>query len=264
MKTINTEELKLILLDILKDIHQFCVANNIRYSIAYGTLLGAVRHKGYIPWDDDIDIMMPRDDYARFIKTYGNSIYRIADLSKNPEYSLPFAKVEDSRTIMNEYVEGETVYGAYVDVFPVDNVPNNVFKRKPFYWRMSFWRALYNLKTIKTRKGRSLMKNLVLIVSHNVLRFVSKQDIARRISEMASTYMGNHTNYMGVVADPELYSYYVPSRFFDDYIELPFETLIVKSIKEYDRYLKAAYGDYMQLPPVEKRVSHHDYIAYWK
>lgn len=264
MKTINTEELKAILLDILKDIHQFCVANNIRYSIAYGTLLGAVRHKGYIPWDDDIDIMMPREDYERFIKTYGNSIYRIADLSKNPEYSLPFAKVEDFRTIMDEYVEGETVYGAYVDVFPVDNVPNNVIKRKFFYWRMSFWRALYNLKTVKTRKGRSIIKNFVLIVSHILLRFVSKQEIARRISDMASTYRGDNTNYMGVVADPELYSYYVPSSFFEEFVELPFENIDVKSIKEYDKYLKAAYGDYMQLPPVEKRVSHHVFNAYWK
>ena len=264
MKTINTEELKFILLDILKDIHQYCIANNIRYSIAYGTLLGAVRHKGYIPWDDDIDIMMPREDYERFIKTYGNSLYRIADLSNNSEYSLPFAKVEDSRTIMNEYVDGKTVYGVYVDVFPVDNVPNDVFKRKFFYWRMSCWRILYNLKTVKTKKGRSLVKNIVLIVSHFVLRFVSKQDIARRISGMASTYMGNNTNYMGVIADPELYNYYVPSCFFDDYIELPFETLIVKSIKEYDKYLKAAYGDYMQLPPIEKRVSHHVFDAYWK
>ena len=264
MKTIKTEDLKGIQLDILNDIHQYCIANNIRYSIAYGTLLGAVRHKGYIPWDDDIDIMMPREDYERFIKTYGNSIYRIADLSNNPGYGLPFAKVEDYRTIMDEYVEGKTVYGVYVDVFPVDNVPDNIFKRKYFYWKVSCWGVLYNLKTVKTQKGRNIIKNIMLVASHLVLHFVSKRYIAYKISEMATTYVHNDTDYMGVVAVPDIYIDYVPSRFFDDYVELPFETLIVKSIKEYDKYLKAAYGDYMQLPPVEKRVSHHVFNAYWK
>ena len=264
MKTIKTEDLKGIQLDILNDIHQYCIANNIRYSIAYGTLLGAVRHKGYIPWDDDIDIMMPREDYERFIKTYGNSIYRIADLSNNPEYGLPFAKVEDYRTIMDEYVEGKTVYGVYVDVFPVDNVPDNIFKRKYFYWKVSCWGVLYNLKTVKTQKGRNIIKNIMLVASHLVLHFVSKRYIAYKISEMATTYVHNDTDYMGVVAVPDVYIDYVPSRFFDDYVELPFETLIVKAIKAYDKDLKAAYGDYMQLPPVEKRVSHHVFNAYWK
>ena len=104
----------------------------------------------------------------------------------------------------------------------------------------------------------------MLVASHLVLHFVSKRYIAYKISEMATTYVHNDTDYMGVVAVPDIYIDYVPSRFFDDYVELPFETLIVKSIKEYDKYLKAAYGDYMQLPPVEKRVSHHVFKAYWK
>ena len=105
MEELGIDKLKQIQLDMLKDIHTFCVEHEIRYSLAFGTLLGAVRHKGYIPWDDDIDIMMPREDYNRFIRSYGNQTYKIADMSVNPNYGLPFAKVEDVLTVIEENVE---------------------------------------------------------------------------------------------------------------------------------------------------------------
>ena len=126
MEEIGIDKLKQIQLDMLKDIHAFCVEHDIRYSLAFGTLLGAVRHKGYIPWDDDVDIMMPREDYNRFIRSYGNNIYRIADMSVNPDYGLPFAKVEDVLTVIEENVEGGSVFGIYIDVFPVDYIPDNM------------------------------------------------------------------------------------------------------------------------------------------
>lgn len=117
MKEIDVDELKHIQLDMLKDVHAFCVNNNIKYSLAYGTLLGAVRHRGYIPWDDDIDIMMLREDYNRFVHSYDNDIYRIEDLSTDPDYELPYAKVEDVRTVMKEFVNGSSSSGVYIDIF---------------------------------------------------------------------------------------------------------------------------------------------------
>ena len=161
MEELGIDKLKQIQLDMLKDIHTFCVEHEIRYSLAFGTLLGAVRHKGYIPWDDDIDIMMPREDYNRFIRSYGNQTYKIADMSVNPNYGLPFAKVEDVLTVIEENVEGESVFGVYIDVFPVDSIPDNMLARRSFYKMKSLLNTLFDLKTVRLNKSRSLLKLLV-------------------------------------------------------------------------------------------------------
>lgn len=265
MKEIDVDELKLIQLKMLKDIHSFCVEHDIKYSLAFGTLLGAVRHKGYIPWDDDIDIMMPREDYSRFIQTYKNDIYEIADLSINSRYGLPFAKVIDSRTIMDEFVEGGSEYGVYIDVFPVDNVPDNVSDRQLFYHKKSLLNVLFNLKTVKVSSSRSVIKNMILFIGHIFLSFIRKQYLANCMSNLATKYVGAKTAYVGIVAPADSrIEEIIPSSFFEEYVQIPFENLCVMSIREFDKYLTAAYGDYMQLPPIEKRVSHHVYKAYWK
>ena len=265
MREIGIDELKAIQLDMLKDIHSFCVSHDIKYSLAFGSLLGAIRHKGYIPWDDDIDIMMRRDEYERFITTYGNDRYKIADWSVNPDYGLPFAKVEDVRTKMNEMVEGLTAFGVYIDVFPVDNIPDDISQRKIFYLKKKFWNVLYNLKVIKIRSGRSIVKNAILVIGHILLRPIKRSSIAIKMSRLSQTYNAIKTNDVGIVvpADSRIEEV-IPAFCFDKYATCQFEDCEVMAIADYDLYLKAAYGDYMQLPPVNKRVSHHVFEAYWK
>lgn len=265
MKEIDVDELKHIQLDMLKDVHAFCVNNNIKYSLAYGTLLGAVRHRGYIPWDDDIDIMMLREDYNRFVHSYGNDIYRIEDLSTDPDYELPYAKVEDVRTVMKEFVNGSSSSGVYIDIFPIDKIPDNLVCRRIFYWIKNILNVLFNIKTVKVTRRRSLMKNFVLLTGQSVLFFVSKRKIASLMSKIAKRYCCVRTLYVGIVAPADSrIGEAIPSSFFEDYFEIPFERLNVMSIRKYDKYLTATYGDYMQFPPVEERVSHHVYKAYWK
>ena len=125
MKELSKNEIKTIQLDILQSIHQFCETNNIRYSLAYGTLLGAIRHKGYIPWDDDIDVMMPRPDYERFIQNYPNFCDRniVQTYNNDNSYYLWCAKVYDNRT---EQITFPTRSGVCVDVFPIDGLPDNL------------------------------------------------------------------------------------------------------------------------------------------
>lgn len=265
MKEIGVDELKLIQLEMLKDIHSFCVEHDIRYSLAFGTLLGAVRHKGYIPWDDDIDIMMPRDDYNRFLQSYCNNVYKIVDISTNLYYDIPYVKVEDSRTVMDEYAECNSKYGINIDVFPVDNIPDNTLERKFLYWKKSVLNALFVLKSVRIRKGRALYKNWILIVGHFLLSPISRRYLATKMSKMSAKYEGSKTSYMGILvpADSRIEEV-LPSKLFEEYVELRFEDASAMSIKGYDGYLKAAYGDYMQLPPIEKQVSHHIFSAYWK
>jgi len=265
MKKIEVEELKVLQLNMLKDIHVFCKANNIMYSLAFGSLLGAIRHKGYIPWDDDIDIMLRREEYDRFVQLYGNDIYNVTDLSKNSNHGLAFAKVEDTRTFLKEDVNGESSFGVFIDVFPVDHVPDNLFRRKVYYGKKSFWNYLFNLKLIKLRKGRSLLKNIILFIGHFVLIPFSRKFIAYKMEKMTLKYRGSETKYMGIVApaDSRL-SEALPAQCFDEYIEVPFEGTRVMVIKDYDVYLRAAYGDYLEMPPKEKQVAHHAFEAFWK
>lgn len=265
MKEIDVEELKAIQLDILKDIHSFCVSHDIKYSLAFGSLLGAIRHGGFIPWDDDIDIMMRRDEYERFIRAYGNDKYRIADLSTNAGYGLPFAKVEDIRTKMDEMVEGTTEFGIYIDVFPVDNVPDDISQRKSFYQKKKIWNILFNLKVVKITRGRSMMKNAILLMGHILLYPIKKVCIVRKMSRISQIYNATKTNEVAVVvpSDSRLEEA-IPASCFDEYITCKFEDVDVMAIAAYDLYLKGAYGNYMQLPPEEKRVSHHVFEAYWK
>ena len=128
----DIQELRGVQLGILDDIHAFCVDNGIRYFLACGTLIGAVRHKGYIPWDDDIDLYMPRDDYERFINEFksvsGNC--RVLDPKKEKHYYYTYAKVVDKRTLLVEPEADGYRIGVYVDVFPVDYVTDNMAARR--------------------------------------------------------------------------------------------------------------------------------------
>ncbi len=265
MKEIKIDELKQIQLEMLMDIHTFCKSHGIKYSLAFGSLLGAVRHHGFIPWDDDVDIMLQRDEYERFIHSYGNEMYRIVDMSNNLHYCQPFAKVENTRTIMDEYAKGIGDYGVFIDVFPVDNVPNNISERKIYYRKKSFWNVLHNLKMIKISNKRKLYKNIVLAISHFIFYPIPIKYITRKMSVMSTQYKCIKTKYVGIFAPADSrMNEVISASCFDEYIEMDFEGIKVMVIKGYDEYLTAAYGNYMKLPPIEKQVSHHVFKAWWK
>ena len=121
-RKVTLEEMRDLQLAMMDKIHEFCVERGIRYSLGGGTLLGAVRHKGYIPWDDDIDIMLPRPDYERFLKEFDGVYpnFKVLHLNNDRTYPYLFAKVYDSRTLL---VECRATMGVYIDVFPIDGLP---------------------------------------------------------------------------------------------------------------------------------------------
>ena len=137
MKEISLNELRKIQIDILDKVHNFCIQNNITYFLSSGTLLGAIRHGGYIPWDDDIDLYMPRESYERFINIYKDDSHdtRVITLYNNKEYYYPFAKVEDTNSIVIENVPEKFNIGINIDIFPIDGVPNNLICRKFFFMK---------------------------------------------------------------------------------------------------------------------------------
>lgn len=270
MREIETEELRKILVDMLEDIDEYCTVNNLRYYLAYGTLLGAVRHKGFIPWDDDIDIMMPRSDYEKFVSSFNKCNHRnnikVINHQIDKEYYLPYAKVIHKGTEVAEDVRSNLHLGVYIDVFPLDNMADNLNAAQKEFNTLSIYRNLLVLKNMRTRKGRSLLKNLVVVVGNVLLKPISKSNIISKIeakarnqeSEEEIKFIANTV--LGVYGMREI----MLSKWLGTGIKVEFEGSKFIIPSEYHQILSQLYGDYMKLPPIEKRITHHDFKAWWK
>lgn len=260
-RNIEVEELKQIQLDILNFVDVFCKKNNLRYFLAYGTLLGAVRHKGYIPWDDDIDILMFREDYEKFVMTFKDSRYKVFATEVNPKYPYPFAKVGDTKTYFEEEIKDVIDTGVNIDVFPLDYLPED--KVQSITKRRNILQKIWIAKRLPRLKRRGFLKNAVLAISQSLLAVFPVRFIVKKMEDNAQKYNLKESSVCGNIAygyDPDVY----PSSDFKEVIELPFEQYMFPCPKEYDNVLTVMYGDYMKLPPKEKQVSHHHFIAYWK
>lgn len=260
-KIIGTEELKKIQLQILDDVAQFCEERGLRYYLAYGTLLGAVRHKGYIPWDDDIDIHIPRPDYERFLREYNNteSPYKVVSPESESRYRVPFAKVHYPKSIVREFHFKPDVFGVYIDIFPLDGVESQAQAKE-----CGELRRLMHVKNSVFLKSMPFKRKLRLTITKLILLPLSLSKLLKRIKSTATRCIydksDNVCSFMSRTAAREI----LPRSVFDNYVMLPFEGKEYRAPKGYDSYLKANYGDYMQLPPEEKRISHHNSEARWK
>lgn len=267
MKEIELEELKGLQMDVLTAIDKFCTENGITYSLAGGTLLGAVRHKGYIPWDDDIDIYLYRDDYNKLINTFPEVYegrYKIASLERDKEWERPYANAYDDKTILLEKSTEKKQIGVFIDIFPIDNVPDDEIEWRNYDNSRRRLQKFHALRFIRYSKSRSFIKNTIVLLTRVFTFFLSKRSVAIYLSKLAQKYNSIETKYVFSNAQ----GIFVKKRFlrkvFDHVIELPFEDRKFKGFADYEEYLRNAYGDYMKLPPVEKRVSHHCFEAYWK
>lgn len=195
-KDISVEELKMIQLKILDSIDDFCKKNGIQYFLFSGTLIGAVRHKGYIPWDDDVDICMKRKDYNRFFSEFNqqrrDTLKAIsAETEKN--YYLASGKVIDTATVIEEENNCAMPIGVFVDIFPMDNLPSDDKKLKKLNHRIDIYRKMLILKSVPVSDRRSAVKNWILKVSSFLLKPISMQHIIRKITKLAVSYNDDAT-----------------------------------------------------------------------
>lgn len=256
-------ELQSKLLEMLKWFHEFCIKNNLRYYALGGTLLGAVRHKGFIPWDDDIDVGMPREDYNKLIELMQKEIneYVLEAPLQNKDYVYGFCKLYDTGTTLIEKNRYKAKRGIYIDIFPLDGAGDTQeaaieILRKNNGKRNFIWAQICSLD-----RKRSLIKNLIALVARAIPPFIYSWRKAMKlwIKECESRDFDESAiicNMFGNWGEREI----AAREWFGEPKFYKFENLSIFGPADADKYLKAMYGDYMQLPPIEKQQSHHDYI----
>lgn len=271
IKKIDLEELKKIELQTLMQVHTLCEQENLRYSICGGTLIGAVRHKGFIPWDDDIDIIMPRPDYNRLIsycKTH-ETPFRLICNQTEAEYGYLFAKAVNPNTVMIEENTNRSNVdmGVYIDIFPVDGLGNTEEEAKKNFNAMEFWRELLvaaNWKQYFPSKSRAWYYEPIRFAFFLVSRFVRIHKLVAKIEKFYSKWDFDNSKYVACVCGVYRQKEICTHEEYTQYMAMEFEGTTVKGLKQFDKRLRYVYGDYMQLPPENKRVTHHMFKAYWR
>ena len=262
MKEISFEETKAILMDIITDLDSFCRKKGLRYSLAYGTLIGAVRHKGFIPWDDDIDILMPRTDYNRFKKEYSHPFYKLESQETDSHWPLNFSKVLDTRTVSTDCF-GNTSSIA-VDVFALDGLEDTRKKSERMVGKVlryhRLWSSQLFTRNLSFNKAYGLKKNVLIALSKFVGLFISYEKLLRR---MLTYKQRNNVESSKFCANLNGVCTIYETKKLLDFMDAPFENKTLMIFRNYDYQLSLLYGDYMTLPPEEDRFN-HEATAYWK
>ena len=254
MGNYDIRTLQLYLLENLKTLHSVFKKHNLRYYLVSGTMLGAVRHKGFIPWDDDIDLAMPRADYEKLIKyskEYLPDYLEFICAENDAKYPLPFGKIQDSRTTIIEKSYRDYIGGAYIDIFPLDGVPESEIKRKWHFTRYLFWyKMLYFVCRDPFKHGHG-PKSWIPLLCQKIfsLKFVQSKlrNILMECDFDDSKFISEHYNRQ---------RRYMPKEIFGNPTGIDFDGYVFDGVEYPDEYLTIEYGDYMQLPPEGKRKQH--------
>lgn len=272
MKELTLVELQTESLNILKNVHRFCVEHNIIYTVSYGTMIGAVRHKGFIPWDDDIDLFMPRPDYDRFCNTYSNDRYVLINKTKRSDCLIAYSRVCDTtRTCTKSqlpWIRSQKNMGVWIDIFPLDAVSDDSVSFKNTYTEL---RRLHNLSVRRRKALRGFSKEKTLSYNLNTIKKRVLSIFERRpeyyidrISEISKTFDYGSTSYVAQLACPGIMARYNIKDVESVHLT-EFEDTQLFIADGYDQMLRTVYGEYMKLPPENERVPQQDYIHfYWK
>lgn len=252
-------QLQLTQLEMLKVFDGFCKEYKLQYSLYAGTLLGAVRHQAFIPWDDDLDVCMARAEYDRFIALWEQHPvegYVLQNKANAPRFTQSFTKIRKDHTtfLQSEKEIGQYHTGIFIDIFPIDRIPNRRLQRLLFYWNSMEYQLL--TREFVPPKGNAFVRlgsAVRLAVTPKQLRGNARRKILKRITK----YNDQHD--LETIAIETLASMrkQQPANLLDKYVELTFEDGKFMCFAEWDEYLRRKFGDYMQLPPEAERVWKH-------
>lgn len=257
-------ELQSNLVGIMEYFHNVCEQNNIRYYILGGTCLGAVRHKGFIPWDDDIDVGLPRKDYDKFIevmKLGDHGKYFLEIPLENKDFVYSYGKLYDTETTLTENTRYKTKRGTYLDIFPLDGAGDSPEDSLEHFEKIERYNNYISTKVCAINPHRAFYKNAAIVLGRAIPEFIfgwrwaykkvdmlcreRSYDDCKYIGNMYGNWRAREIMEKNIFGEPKLYD---------------FEGLKVYGPEDCDRYLSSLYGDYMKLPPKDKQVTHHDFL----
>ena len=256
-----------IQLKILSIVSDFCEVNNLSYSLAYGSLLGAVRHNGFIPWDDDLDISIRRDNYEFMLNNINkyNSDLVVHSIYNESDYYLPFAKISYLPTTGREDLDiSYDNLGVHIDVFPIDGISNNIYKQKITNFILNILKKLLLLKLIKYRSDWNNFKLIEISILKKIIYFLNYRYINILIDKIAKKNLYSDMKFAGCLVGVYGEKEYFKKNVYESKVNINFEGYSFKCITNYNEYLNQLYGDYMKYPPIKSRVSHHNFEYYWK
>lgn len=267
MKKVELEELKQIELDMMQEIDVVCRNNGINYYIVGGTLLGAVRHQGFIPWDDDIDIAMPRKDFNRFCAAMQEkkTNYEVQFYNNVDDYGYASPKIVDKRTILIDYKlgMGKEESSVFVDIFLYDGMGKNM---KEAYVRYFFLKIFKKMVFLSKRNFK--MENIIKTVLFFFPCVLCKKIGVKRLNTFYNKLCAKHnfynSKYVACVAGRYGKQEVFERKVFEKTLPMKFENLILQAPQGYKIYLSSIYGEYMKLPPKEKQVSNHTSEEWWR
>ena len=265
MRELISSDLKKIEYEMLTEITDFCDQNSIRYFLACGTALGAVRHNGFIPWDDDVDIALPRPDYERFVDSYRSDRYEVIDSRFDKAYPYAFAKVSDKSTMLIENLAKPFPMGVYIDVFPIDGMPDDENERKRHLNRIDWDMRLLSWKRISKSRKVGAVHKLYQVIAKVMLAPFSISYFVKKLDKDVQHYSYEKSDHAGHLVTKAIWGKDAkPKELFEKAVKHKFETGEFYIPEDFDKYLTLEYGDYMKLPPKEKQFTRHDFVAYWK
>lgn len=267
-KITELKELQDIALTLLLYLDEVCLENNLTYFAADGTLLGLIRHQGFIPWDDDVDVWMPREDYEKLEKIVNSDSgnpYRLINHRNTKGYCLAYGKIVHTGTSLKEHFAGSVDTGVFIDIFPYDGLPKRGTKEYEKHLdglmflesqRLNAFRTYR--ETLKGQKG-TVMK----WCKWAIRKCYGKERILQKIEKECKKYPVLGSDYVACMCGGYRKSDVIPKEAVEKQIRLPFEGHLINAPIGYETYLHTLYGDYRKLPPVEERVPKHESDAWW-
>ena len=246
---------------------QFCKANSLTYYPAGGTLIGTIRHNGFIPWDDDVDFYMPREDYKKLIK-YPQITKDIDVVTRfcGDKYYHPFqhCNLSDNKTIfVSHLLRWNTGKGQYIDIFPLDNVPDNDTEKEKLMRKLYNDCRICSYSVAAKRKGGTLKDSGIRLVS-SVLSHANIEGVLDRIDKTAQSYNSISCKRWGPISREARDRLVWDKDWFSSTFRHKFEDIEIDVPIGYDSILRHTFGDYMQLPPENQRGNQHEIEVYWR